>query len=162
MQNTSVNCRVLEGVQCYGEKTFQKTDVPCVRCIAYPVITADNLSGVCCKYNCVHSQVQWLLLSKHNPLLGVPGVPWCGPVLSWAHMPWGGQAPDTGRIGGVVGGGHHLATGRTDQPSRRLQLGTVLLAVSNCLSCFRKYLCNKIMYVVSHSHSISTHSDVTM
>jgi len=54
-------------------------------------------------------------------------------------MPWGGQAPDTGGIGGVVGGGHHLATGRTNQPSRRLQLGTVLLAVSNLFLVSQKF-----------------------
>ena len=66
-------------------------------------------------------------------------------------MPWGGQAPDTGGIGGVVGGGHHLATGRTNQPSRRLQLGTVLLAVSSLFLVSQKYL----NYVCSLSFSFN-------
>ncbi|CAI8050177.1 TM2 domain-containing protein 2 [Geodia barretti] len=31
VQTTLVNCSVLEGVECAGERSFTKTDVPCVK-----------------------------------------------------------------------------------------------------------------------------------
>ena len=31
VENTSVSCRVLEGVECHGNRSFTKTNVPCLR-----------------------------------------------------------------------------------------------------------------------------------
>lgn len=31
VENTTVTCRVLEGVECHGNRTFLKRNVPCVR-----------------------------------------------------------------------------------------------------------------------------------
>lgn len=33
VDTTAVNCSVLEGVECAGDRNFIKTDVPCVRLV---------------------------------------------------------------------------------------------------------------------------------
>ena len=91
-----------------------------------------------------NTQVQWLLFSQHHSLLGLSGVSRSRPFLSGLYMPWCCQALDTGWVGSVVGSGRYLVTSRTDQPSRQLQLGTILL----------DFVC--VFYVLLHPPCILT------
>ena len=85
-------------------------------------------------------QVQWLLFSQHYSLLCVSGVSWSRPFLSWLHLPWCCQAVDTGWTGSMVGSGCYLIISRTDQPGRKLQLGTILLDHLVCMLCLSHVL----------------------
>lgn len=44
VENTSVSCQVLEGVECYGNRSFTKTSVPCLRYGDVFIVTHTNPS----------------------------------------------------------------------------------------------------------------------